>query len=153
VDSARKTKRITVDWPKDISYDTAFDDIKAYYSVDTGAVVQPQSMFYNKRLIDIFLCSMSVGRKLKRRTPVKKPSRTIPRDSFQDDEIWVMIATALSVETDLNKLGDPKVVTDICEEYANGGIKHLMRIDKRYAEDGQLGFAEELEKMIDSSDI
>lgn len=150
MDSTKKTKRMTAYWPRHISYDKADEDIKAYYSEDAGAVTRPRSMFYDKRLIDIFLCAMSVGRKLDRQVPLKKPSNSIPKDSFQEDEIWMMVAAAMSAKTDLNNLGDPRAVTSICEKYANGGIKHLMRIDGRY-EDGQLGFAEEIEKMIDGA--
>lgn len=150
--NTRKTKRMTAEWPKHVSYDKACDDVRSYYSVDTGAVTKRHSMFYRKRLIDIFLCAMSIGCKLKRRKPIEKRSDTIPKDSFQEDEIWVMVATALSEEIDLNKLEDSKVVVDICEEYANGGIKHVMRIDRRYAEDGRLGFEEEVKKIIDSAE-
>lgn len=148
MDNTRKTKRMTAEWPEYISYDIEEVDVGEYYSVDTGAVTQRRSMFYNKRLIDIFLCAMSIGCKLKRRKPIKKRKKTIPKDSFQEDEIWVMIATALSEEIDLGMLEDSKVVVSVCEEYANGGIKHLMRIDRRFAEDGQLGFEEELKKLI-----
>lgn len=148
MDKPRKSKRITAEWPKHISYDIVCDDVKAYYSVDTGAVTQRHSMFYRKRLIDIFLCAMSIGRKLKKRKPIEKRQATIPKDSFQEDEIWVMVATALSEEIDLSELENSRVIIDICEEYANGGIRYLMRIDNQFAEDGQIGFEDELKKMI-----
>jgi len=146
--NTNKTRRMTAEWPKHISYDIICEDVRAYYSVDGGAVTQRRSMFYQKRLIDIFLCAMSIGRKLKRRKPIEKRNATIPKDSFQENEVWVMVATALSEEIDLDKLEDSRIVVDICEEYANGGIKHLMRIDNRYAEEGHLGFEEEVKKMI-----
>ena len=131
-----KNKKIAMhlqsDWPHDMSYDKANNEAANFYGVsgEEGALADDTSIFNKKRQVDIFLLAMSIGYAKKIRKKVVRPSRSIRRDALTEKEVWIMCSVALAAEKRLEVLADPARVVRICEEYANGGIDELMRMDK-----------------------
>lgn len=131
-----KNKKIAMhlqsDWPHDMSYDKANNEAANFYGVsgEDGAVGDDTSIFHRKRQVDIFLLAMSIGYAKKIRKKVARPSRSIRRDALTEKEVWIMCSVALAAVERLEVLADPAHVVRICEEYANGGIDELMRMDK-----------------------
>lgn len=131
-----KNKKIAMhlqsDWPHDMSYDKANKEAGNFYGgpVEGGAIRDDTSIFHRKRQVDIFLLAMSIGYAKKIRKKVARPSRSIRRDALTEKEVWIMCSVALAAEERLEVLADPAHVVRICEEYANGGIDELMRMDK-----------------------
>jgi len=145
-----EVRRLTADWPRHISYDISNEEVKAYYNADEGSVTWKQSFFYEKRLADIFLCAMSIGKKNNNRRIIKNKKDTIRKDAFSEKDVWLMIATALSEDmAELAVLENPNDVIRVCEEYANAGIEDLMYIDKSNPQDSAGAFEAELKKIID----
>lgn len=128
---SRNLKKIVADWPEFISYDNSDDKIKNFYSEHEGEKSKKSSIFYKKRLLDIFLLAMAIGKQSGGgRTKLVSKSRTMPRDALTEEEIWMMTCVAFEEkEGDLNVLSDPKELVNICEEYANTGIRKLMALD------------------------
>jgi len=121
------------DWPHDMSYDKANEDVARFYdTLDDGesAIRADTSMFYKRRQVDIFLLAMAIGHARKNRKKVSRPSMSIRRDALKEKEVWMMCSVALAEEGRLEVLADPPHVVRICEEYANGGINELMKMDK-----------------------
>lgn len=120
------------DWPHDMSYDKDNDEAAKFYGVSggEGAVGDDTSIFHKKRQVDIFLLAMSIGHAKKISKKVARPSMSIRRDALTEKETWLMCSVALDAEKRLEVLADPARIVRICEEYANGGIDELMRMDK-----------------------
>ena len=120
------------DWPHDMSYDKDNAEAAKFYGVSggDGAVGDDTSIFHKKRQVDIFLLAMSIGHAKKIRKRVARPSMSIRRDALTEKETWIMCSVALAAEKRLEVLADPALIVRICEEYANGGIDELMRMDK-----------------------
>lgn len=120
------------DWPHDMSYDKENAEAARFYGVSggEGAVGDDTSIFHKKRQVDIFLLAMSIGHAKKIRKKVARPSMSIRRDALTEKEVWIMCSAALAAEERLEVLADPARVVRICEEYANGGIDELMKMDK-----------------------
>ena len=120
------------DWPHDMSYDKDNAEAARFYGVSggDGAVGDDTSIFHRKRQVDIFLLAMSIGRAKNNRKKVARPSMSIRRDALTEKEVWIMCSVALAAEKRLEVLADPARIVRICEEYANGGIDELMRMDK-----------------------
>ena len=131
-----KSKKIAMhlqsDWPHDMSYDKANPEAANFYGVSggDGAIGADTSIFYKKRQVDIFLLAMAIGYARKSRKKVVRPSASIRRDALTEKEVWIMCSVALAEEGRLEVLADPTRVVRICEEYANGGIDELMRMDE-----------------------
>jgi len=150
-----KSKRLIADWPEHLSYDTSDKQISDYYSNVSGAITRSESFFYKKQLTDIFLYAMSIGKKLEERKPLKQRSNSIPKTAFQEDEVWIMISTVMSVpNSDLHMLEDQnaKEIAHTCEEYANAGIYQLIALDMHTGGDKLRPFEQEFEKLIDTLD-
>lgn len=127
---SKNIKRIVADWPDDISYDSSDDKIKNYYSQSDGAVSKRSSIFHGKRLLDIFMFSLALGKNTGYRTPLNSKSKSMPKEALTEEEIWLMTCIALLEKNgDLNVLTDPREIVNICEEYANTGIRKLLSID------------------------
>lgn len=138
-------KQITADWPGNLSYDKSDDKIKAFYSESEGATTKRGSIFFGKRLLDIFIFAMALGKQSGVRTPLKSKSQTMPVTSLRQDEVWLMTCVALvEPKSDLDIFAKPKDIVTICEEYANTGIKRLIAIDARASPSDPLGPYEEL---------
>lgn len=128
--SSELSKKLTIDWPKNMSYDTSDERISDYFSERVGVVTKRGSIFYKKRLIDVFLFAMALGKQKGLRTPLDKKSISMPTDALKEEEIWLMSSVALSEkESDLDILTKPEEIVKICEEYANTGVKHLIALD------------------------
>ena len=124
--------RIAVEWPPYLSYDKSRGDVDKFYDGTNGAIKSRDSIFYNRRLIDIFLLALAVGKQIKSRRKLKKPSITLSRDALTPTEIWMMCSVVLAdSEADLETVADPKTIVRVCEEYANGGIDIVMNADNR----------------------
>jgi len=117
-------------WSRDLSYDKNNSKVDGFYSSIRGAITEPSSIFHRKRQVDIFLLAMAIGYEEKRRKKVVKHSRSIRRDALTEREVWMMCSVALAEEKTLDLLANPPLVIQICEEYANGGIDTLMRMDE-----------------------
>ena len=128
--SKKIAKRIQADWPTHLSFDKSDGSIEAFYNSVSGRVAEKASIFYGKRQIDIFLLAMAIGVEQKNREKVKKPSDSIRRDALTEKEVWMMCSVALAEEPRLDILADSKELIMICQEYANGGIKTLMALEK-----------------------
>jgi hypothetical protein len=122
-------KKLIVDWPDYISYDNSNEKVSDFYDDRKGATQNPNSIFHGKRLLDIFLFAMAIGRYYDLREPLKKKSRTMPKDALKDNEVWMMTAVALATSTTLAILTQPREIVEICEEYANGGIRTVIAMD------------------------
>ena len=128
--SRKIAKRIQADWPLHLSFDKSDGNIEAFYSSVDGRITEKSSIFYGKRQVDIFMLSMAIGMEKGSREKVKKPSESIRRDALEEKEVWMMCSVALETEPRLDILADTKELIRICEEYANGGIKTLMVLEK-----------------------
>ncbi len=127
---SRNVKKIIVDWPEFLSYDNSDDKIKSFYSEQEGEKTKSSSIFYGKRLLDIFLLAMAIGKQSGTRTKLVNKSRSMPRSALTEEEIWMMTCVALTEEEgELKVLTEPKDIVNICEEYANTGIRKLIALD------------------------
>ena len=132
----RDSKRWLLGWPSAVSYDKSDFDVAKFYS-QAGGVTQPssQSLFSKKKLTDIFMFSMALGKASKLSQDFKSSqdkSMTIDIEFFasQPHYIWMMIATALEeTDGDMEIFEHPEKIVNICEKYANYGIKLLMDLD------------------------
>lgn len=123
--------RLQADWPRDISYDRQNPEAEKFYSTIDGAIGDGTSILRGRRQIDIFLLAMAFGYAEGNRKKIKQPSRTIRRDALTEKEVWMMCSVALAEERSLEVLADPLRVVQICEEYANGGLKTLISVNRR----------------------
>ena len=136
--SKKASQYLQADWPSFMSYDRSDSAIDKFYSHIEGQIAEPQSIFYRRRQIDIFLLAMAIGKESNTRMKLKKPSNSIRCDALTEQEVWMMCAVVMSEDAaDLNVLADPKQIIAICQEYANGGIKMLMHIDQKFNTDNQ----------------
>ena len=145
-----KIKRLTEGWPEGISYNTGDKEIDDYYDKNNGAVSKRTSFFYKKRLLDIFIYAMAIGKKLGKHTSFTDRSYSMPVDALKEDEIWLMISVALSEKNnDLKLFENPKEIVRTCEEYANAGIKPLIELDRITSIDNPNGsFEEKLQELL-----
>lgn len=128
--STETSKKLTVDWPDLVSYDLSNDRIASYYSDREGVTRKRGSIFYDKRLLDVFLVAMAIGKQKGYRTKLEKKSRSMPTNALREEEIWLMTSIALAEEnSDLDILTKPEEIVKICEEYANTGINTLITLD------------------------
>ena len=128
--SKQIAKRINADWPLHLSFDKSDPKIEAFYSSIEGRTAERTSIFYGKRQIDIFLIAMAIGVEQGNREKVTKPSDSIRRDALTEKELWMMCSVALATNPQLDILANSKELLRICHEYANGGIKTLMALEK-----------------------
>lgn len=124
------------DWPHDMSYDKANNEAAMFYDITSegSAIGADTSIFYKRRQVDIFLLAMAIGYARKNRKKIARPSMSIRRDALKEKEVWIMCSVALAEEGRLEVLADPPRVVRICEEYANGGIDELIKMDKSVRE-------------------
>jgi len=147
-----KPKRLITYWPEYLSYETSDKQINEYYSNEKGAITRPVSFFHKKKLSDIFLYAMSIGKELEERTPLKQRSNSIPKTAFHEDEVWLMIATVMSVQpANLHMLENENAreIAKICEEYANAGIHKLITLDMHTAGDKLRPFEQDFKKLLE----
>jgi len=143
--SSEISKKLTLDWPENISYDSSNDQISENFSERTGFVTKRISIFHKKRLLDVFLFALALGKQKGIRTPLKKKSQSMPTKALTEEEIWMMTSVALSEpKSDLDLLTKPSEIVKICEEYANTGINELITRDYNSSLSDPLGPYEKL---------
>ena len=148
-------RRLTAGWPKSWSYDKDDPDIQIYYSQQNpnSAINKTSSFFYGKKLWDVFTYAMCIGKMNNDFDPIKgTPSNSIPIDHVDDWHVTAMISIMMSEKNvDLNIFDTPEKIRDICQGYANGGIKKLMEIDDdKFKDDANERFGDELMKFFKS---
>ena len=164
---SRKEHQIEIDvkgmlarWPS-VGYDIAAGDGKvlAFYNNVGGEKIDRNSFFYKKKLTDIFIFSMLLGKKdgVKEQYTDKKSRRgSIDALRFADkpEYVWMMLAVAIDEiskndpKRDLTEILNPenaKEVIEICEGYANHGIHELIEMNSK---EGFLGYEEKFEDLL-----
>ena len=135
-------KKIAAGWPK-VGYNGEDEQILGFYAKASGTVKSRTSMFAGKKLADIFIFAMALGKNAGIGQDYEKKSDR--RDNIdmeyianQPEYLWMMIAVALeeaekNKEKEILKIFDnPKEkIIDVCERYANYGIRLLMNMEKR----------------------
>ena len=126
------SRQLQAGWPIHMSYDRSDSDVYRFYSSINGVFLEENSIFYNKRQIDVFLLAMAIGKELDAKKPLKEPSQTIRCDALREEEVWLMCCVGLSEDNaSLDTLADPTKLIRTCEEYSNGGIKKLIQIENQ----------------------
>ena len=150
------TQIIVLDWP-DIGYDEKDDRISKFYSqqTDVGVTSNKHSIFYKKKAIDVFIAAMALGKKAGHKKDFSdgKKASNIPKEVMGRNStyVWMMIAVALE-ETggDHTIFEQGHKIVEICEQYANYGIRELMEIDSQASADDPLrGFETEFQELLD----
>ena len=134
-------KKISAGWPK-VGYDG--DDKKkaiTFYARETGATKKRSSLFAKKKLADIFIHAMALGRYAEipqeyDRTSDRKDTIDMEYIAGTPEYLWMMISIALVEakkrgEEPLSIFDDPRTkILKVCEEYANYGINLLIELDE-----------------------
>jgi len=95
---------------------------------------------------EVFILSMSIGFKDKRRTALEDAYPLINMNSLSEDQEWLIKALAISETGGVDILNQPRQIIKIAEEYANGGIDILY--DRIYRGAGE--YAKRLEEELRS---
>ena len=153
-------KGMLAHWPS-IGYDSDVDDVAAFYAKADGQTRNHNSFFYGKKLTDIFIFSMLLGKKAGVTEDYvnkgKGRKSTIDALRFADNPnyVWMILAVAIDEisknqpERDITEIVKPenaKEVIDICEKYANHGIHELIEINSK---EGFLGYEKLFEKLLE----
>jgi hypothetical protein len=148
-------RKLVSNWPQYISYENSDPTISKFYDEALGAVTNENSIFHKKRLLEIFIFSMAIGKFEGMKMELKKKSRSMPTDALKAEEIWLMTAVALAEPgSNIDILTKPSEIVNICEQYANAGIQVLMSLDKDTITSDPLGMYEDhFKKLVDSIDI
>ena len=152
-------KKLTAGWPK-VGYDGKDERVLNFYRRQSGTTKDRKSFFAQKKLADVFIFAMALGKN----ADIKKPYEhkgdrrdTIDMEYFatRPEYVWMMIAIAI-VESngDLSIFEDPKAkIIDVCEQYANYGIRLLMDMEKcATVSDPHMGYEEKFEELLDQLD-
>jgi len=149
-------KLIVAGWPS-VGYDGEDDKVRNFYAKVSGTVKSRTSMFAQKKLADIFIFAMTLGKNAGLTNPYKKKSDrrdtiNIEYIASQPEYLWMMIAIALQeTKGDLTIFQEPRRIIDICEKYANYGISLLMEMnDRATTSDPYIGYEEKFEEILNS---
>lgn len=151
----RDTKRILVGWPGKIGYDDSDEKVAAFYAKLSGTTTSKTSMFAKKKLVDIFIYAMALGKHAGIKQDYKK--RSDRKDSIdveyfasQPEYVWMMISTALEeTDGDITIFEKPEKIVEICEQYANYGIKLLIEMENKITtRDPYIGYEEKFEELL-----
>ena len=134
-------KKIVAGWPK-VGYNQSDDRIRSFYTKYAGATRDMHSMFAGKRLADIFIYSMVLGKHAGitedyAKKSDRKDSIDIEYIAQRPEYIWMMLAIAVEEawenKTDpLSTFENPRErILDVCERYANYGVRILMDMESR----------------------
>tara|TARA_B110000438_G_C15594566_1_gene555339 strand:+ start:57 stop:599 length:543 start_codon:yes stop_codon:yes gene_type:complete len=128
-----------------IGYDGSRDDVAIFYNKIAGQKAKRGSFFEGKKLTDIFIYAMCLGKAefgtlefQKNKEGKLDIRRNIDLEYFanQPEYVWMMVAIALDETKDaegrptMDIFKEPRKITEICEKYANGGIGELIRISE-----------------------
>ena len=147
-------KKIVAGWPN-VGYDGENDDVRGFYARASGTTKNRTSMFAQKKLADIFIFAMTLGKNAGATQDYEKKSDR--KDSInmeyianQPEYLWMMIAIAIE-ESDgnLEIFQEPREIIDICERYANYGIKLLMDMENQASvSDPYIGYEEKFGDLL-----
>ena len=150
-------KQLVAGWPK-VGYSNK-DDPSNFYSKTKGARTKRTSMFYKKKLADIFIFAMALGvnERLKKDYNRGERKDTIDAEYIAQtsEYIWMMIAVAIQEDNSKllknphNLFDEPRKIIDICEKYANYGIDLLIDIDEEPAPDPYAGYEKKFKEVLD----
>ena len=148
-------KKIVAGWPK-VGYDGENDAIREFYSRASGKTKDRTSIFASKKLADIFIFAMTLGKNENIRIPYAKKSDRKDSIDFEyivtnPEYLWMMLAIAIEESNgDLEIFHDPQTrIINVCEEYANYGIQLLMAMEKKASgKDPHLGYEEKLDSLL-----
>ena len=147
-----------------VAYDGAREDVAEFYNKISGQKGKRGSFFEGKKLTDIFIYAMCIGKFEFDQLDFQKNKegqldirRNIDLEYFsnQPEYVWMMVAVALDETKDkdgnptMDIFKEPKKITDICEKYANGGIGELIRIASDVGSDDLFrGYVKKLRELI-----
>ena len=149
-------KKIVAGWPK-VGYDMENDAVRNFYSKYDGETKKRKSFFASKRLVDIFIFAMTLGKNAGIRKPYanKKDRRggsiDIEYIATNPEYLWMMFAIAIEESNGaLEIFHDPQTrIIDICEEYANYGINLLITMENDgTANDPDLGYENKINSLL-----
>ena len=155
-------KKISAGWPK-VGYDQSNADILGFYAKHSGATKYMHSMFAGKRLADIFIYSMVLGKHAGitedyAKKADRKESIDIEYIAQRPEYLWTMIAVA--VEEAKERKIDPlsifekprEHILNVCERYANYGVKILMKMENAATTaDPLAGYEEKFKEVLNGS--
>jgi len=85
-----------------------------------------ESPFTEAELNEIFIFAVAYGSRKAGRTPIEGSGRALfNRAALSDQTHWLIRSIAVAEERTTDVLVDGKLVKEIAEEYANGGITEL----------------------------
>lgn len=150
-----RTKQIVTGWGW-VGYDGEDPKISKFYNKFSGSTKGIKSMFEGKKLADIFIFSMILGKKAGitkdyKKKADRKATINIEYIASNPEYIWMMIAIALEeTKGDITIFQEPKRIIDICEKYANYGITLLidMEEERGTTTDPHLGYEEKFQELL-----
>jgi len=148
-------KKIVAGWPK-VGYDGSNSKVLSFYTKTSRKIKTRTSMFEHKRLVDIFIFAMTLGKNAGIKKPYAKKSarrETLDMEYFatQPEHLWMMIAIAIEESNgDLTIFQYPKEkIIDVCEQYANYGIDLLMDMEEDAStSEPFLGYERKFEELL-----
>lgn len=156
----QSARKISAGWPK-VGYDgNENKKTVGFYARSSGATKDRTSMFAKKKLADIFIYAMTLGKNAGLKQDYTKKSDR--RDSIDIEYIathpeylWMMISVALEEaekngEEPLKIFDDPREkILGVCEQYANYGIELLIDMsEKASVSDPHIGYEEKFEELL-----
>lgn len=157
-------KKISAGWPK-IGYSND-SQVVDFYRREAGSTKDRHSMFYGKKLADIFIYAMAIGKNFGIKEGYQSPVTKNRNDNIDFEYIasnseyfWMMIAVAMDEakknnEDVLEIFDNPREkIIDVCESYANYGIKLLIELDKKGSTaDPLFGYEEKFIEILEQND-
>jgi len=86
--------------------------------------LKEESMFADKDNKDVFIMAMVYGYSRKESTAIDRKHGYV-RTSYLNDEDWALLRAIALAEESAEVLADSEKVCQLCEQYANAGIKLL----------------------------
>lgn len=150
-----------------VAYDGARPDVRDFYEKVEGQKSLRGGFFESKKLTDIFIYAMCLGKYQNESLPfeidkvTKKTDRRATIDlkyfTSQPEYVWMMVAIALEETKDskgnptMDIFKEPTKIIEICEKYANGGIGDLIKMAGNVSIDDQFrGYAIKLREIMDA---
>ena len=149
-------KKLTAGWPK-VGYDKEDSKVLSFYAKMSGTITDRKSFFARKKLADVFIFAMALGKNAEIKKPYEKKGDrrdTIDMEyiAITPEYVWMMIAIAIEESKgDLTIFEDPKTkIIDVCEQYANYGIQQLMDMEEQAsASDPYIGYENKFVELLD----
>ena len=116
---------------KNFYYDTSDKEVKDFYSdLSEKSVLKNQNTIFHKKIMwDIFRYSLAIGIKEKQHLDFKRSNGNLPTEFMNDETIVAIFAAMFSLDkVDLSILRDAKKIQTTCENYANYGVRKLIKL-------------------------